>query len=760
MLNDQNSNENGTEIQTPVASFLKNPNNNTKEDIESAKTTRQAKQPTPRRKKPNVPAVKAADSEPTATTLATPAAGVSTESAPKPKATKTPGKPRRNGANPNSQSKQPRNAAPTEAGKELQPPVKGIRKNPRRNVPKQVPASDPRLVQPPKPRQGGRVPTPGMSGSVGSGAAGAGTVFSGTATASTPMGTPVPGRTAQKKGANGKRQQKATPLHIIPLGGLNEIGKNMTVYECLGDMFIVDCGLAFPDADMLGVDLVIPDFDFVEKNLNKIKGLVITHGHEDHIGAIPYLLKKFNIPIYASPLAIGLIKGKLKEHGLLNKAKLFTVSPRQQIKMGCMTVEFIHVNHSIPDAMAVAVFTPAGTVIQTGDFKIDYTPIEGGITDLGRFAELGDAGVLCLLSDSTNAERPGSTPTERKVGKSFESLFANAEGRRIIIASFSSNIHRIQQIITIAEKIGRRVAVSGRSMENVVAVAMELGYLTVPEGLLIDIDNIGRIPREDLIIITTGSQGEPMSALSRMASGDHRKVNVTSEDFIIISATPIPGNEKHVTRVVNDLLRLGAEVVYEAMYEVHVSGHACQDEIRTILALTKPTFFMPVHGEYKHLKAGAKLAMGMDIPLNHIHIGEIGQVIELTEDSMEVVSTVEAGRVLVDGLGVGDVGAIVLRDRQHLAQDGLIIVVMTMEGESGQLLSGPDIVSRGFVYVREAEELITDARQVVKNILAKCMEENIRDWSTIKLNVRDGLSNFIFKKTRRGPMILPIITEV
>ena len=556
------------------------------------------------------------------------------------------------------------------------------------------------------------------------------------------------------------RKPKAVPLHIIPLGGLNEIGKNMTVYECQGDMFIVDCGLAFPDADMLGVDLVIPDFDFVEKNLARIKGLVITHGHEDHIGAIPYLLKKFNIPVYASPLAIGLIKGKLREHGLLNKAKLFTVSPRQQIQMGCMTVEFIHVNHSIPDAMAVAVFTPAGTVIQTGDFKIDYTPIEGGVTDLGRFAQLGEEGVLCLLSDSTNAERPGSTPTERKVGRSFEGLFNSAEGKRIIIASFSSNIHRIQQIITIAEKIGRRVAVSGRSMENVVAVAMELGYLTVPEGLLIDIDSISRIPRDKLIIITTGSQGEPMSALSRMASGEHRKVSVTSEDFIIISATPIPGNEKHVTRVVNDLLKLGAEVVYEAMYEVHVSGHACQDEIRTIMALTKPKFFMPVHGEYKHLKANAKLGVGMGIPLNHIHVGEIGQVVEISANGMGVVSTVEAGRVLVDGLGVGDVGNVVLRDRQHLAEDGILIVVMSLDKYSGQLAAGPDIVSRGFVYVRESDELMEEARHVVDNALSGCIDRGITDWGKLKSTTKDVLGEYVWKKTKRRPMILPIIMEV
>ncbi|WMJ24132.1 ribonuclease J [Paludicola sp. MB14-C6] len=562
-----------------------------------------------------------------------------------------------------------------------------------------------------------------------------------------------------KKPSN-KNQQAQVPIRVIPLGGLNEIGKNMTMYECQGDMFIVDCGLAFPDADMLGVDLVIPDFTYVEKNIDKIKGMVITHGHEDHIGSIPYLLKKFDIPIYASPLAIGLIKGKLKEHGLLNKAKLHVVAPRQKVKMGCMTIEFIRVNHSIPDAMAIAIHSPAGIIIQTGDFKVDYSPIEGEVIDIARFAELGSEGVLCLLSDSTNAERPGSTVSERKIGQSFQGLFSNAEGKRIIIASFASNIHRIQQIIDCAEKFGRKVAVSGRSMENVVAVAIELGYLTVPKGLLIDIDAINNYRSDQLIIITTGSQGEPMSALSRMASGDHRKVAVTPNDFIIISATPIPGNEKHVTRVVNDLLKLGADVIYSAMYEVHVSGHACQDELKMMLAITKPKFFIPVHGEFKHLKAHSKLATDMGVDKNNIHIGEIGQVIELTQDSMKLVSTVEAGRVLVDGLGVGDVGAIVLRDRRHLAQDGLIIVVMTMESASGALLAGPDIVSRGFVYVREAEELISEAKVVVKNILDKCFDEGIRDWATIKINVRDGLSNFIYKKTKRGPMILPIITEV
>ena len=701
MLKDQSPNGESTEVQAPKASFLKNPNVNTKDEVKNSKAKQQKAANSKKKQEPSAP--KAA-----APKAPAPKAPAPEEKSGQQKKQRTPRQ--RTAQKPKASGTAPRN--PEQSAASANPPQQT------RQLPKQQ--SHPR-----KPAAGG-------------------------AGNNSPRG---------KKGSSQKKSEKI-PLHIIPLGGLNEIGKNMTVYECQNDMFIVDCGLAFPESDMLGVDLVIPDFDFVEKNISRIKGLVVTHGHEDHIGAIPYLLKKFDIPVYGSPLAIGLIKGKLKEHGLLNKAKLFTVVPRQQIKMGCMTVEFIHVNHSIPDAMAIAVFTPAGTVVQTGDFKIDYTPIEGGVTDLARFAQLGEEGVLCLLPDSTNAERPGSTPSERKVGRSFESLFNNAEGRRIIIATFSSNIHRVQQIITIAAKIGRRVAVSGRSMENVVAVAMELGYLTVPEGVLIDIDSISRIPRDELIIITTGSQGEPMSALSRMASGEHRKVSVVSEDFIIISANPIPGNEKHVTRVVNDLLKLGAEVVYEAMYEVHVSGHACQDEIRTIISLCKPKFFMPLHGEYKHLKANSKLAVEMGVPLNHILIGEIGQVVELTEDGMGVTSTVEAGRVLVDGLGVGDVGAIVLRDRQHLAQDGLIIVVMTMESASGALLSGPDIVSRGFVYVREAEELISDARQVVKNILDKCAEENIRDWSTIKLNVRDGLSNFIFKKTRRSPMILPIITEV
>ncbi|MGI5958760.1 MAG: ribonuclease J [Massiliimalia sp.] len=564
---------------------------------------------------------------------------------------------------------------------------------------------------------------------------------------------------SHKRGKSQKVIRK-TPVRIIPLGGLNEIGKNMTLYECGQDMFLIDCGMAFPDADMLGVDLVIPDFSYVEKNADKIKALFITHGHEDHIGSIPYLLKRINVPIYATRLTIGLIEGKLKEHGLLGKASLNVVTPRQTVKVGCMTVEFVQVNHSIPDAIAMAVYTPSGIIIQTGDFKVDYAPIQGETIDLARFAELGNKGVLALLSDSTNAERPGFAMSESKVGQSFNTLFNSAGGKRIIVATFASNIHRIQQIVDNAVKYGRKVAVSGRSMINVVSKAVELGYLSVPEGVLIDIDSISRYPSEQLVLITTGSQGEPLSALARMASSEHRKVSVTSEDFIIISATPIPGNEKHVTRVVNDLLRLGADVIYEKMYEVHVSGHACQDELQMMLTLTKPKFFIPVHGEYKHLRAHARLAKAVGIPESNIHIGEIGQVIEMDNVEMKCVGTVDAGAVFVDGLGVGDVGSIVLRDRKRLAQDGLIIVVATIEGESGSCVSGPDIVSRGFVYVRESEELMDEAKAVVKQALDKCEGSNIRDWTTIKTTIKDNLSSFIYRKTRRSPMILPIIMEV
>lgn len=557
-----------------------------------------------------------------------------------------------------------------------------------------------------------------------------------------------------------RRAVKKTPIRIIPLGGLSEIGKNMTLYECGQDMFIVDCGLSFPDPDMLGVDLVIPDFTFVEQNVSKIRGIVLTHGHEDHIGGLAYLLKKINCPVYGTKLTLGLVEGKLKEHNLLGKVSLNVVAPRQTIKLGCMAVEFIRVNHSIPDAVALAIHTPAGVIIQTGDFKIDYTPIESEVIDLGRFAELGNRGVLCLLSDSTNAERPGSSMSESKVGNSFDALFKTAGNRRIIIATFASNIHRVQQIVDNAVRYNRKIAVSGRSMVNVVTKALELGYLNIPEGVLIDIDAIGRYPSDQIIVITTGSQGEPMAALSRMASGDHRMVSVTAEDFIIISANPIPGNEKHVNRVVNELMKFGAEVIYETMYEVHVSGHACQDELRLMLTLTKPKFFMPVHGEFKHLKKHAGIAKTVGIPESNIYIGEIGQVIELDGVSMKKVGTVTAGKVLVDGYGVGDVGSIVLKDRKHLAEDGLIIVVATIERESGAVMAGPDIVSRGFVYVRESEELMTEAKNVVKAAFRDCEDRGVTDWNNMKMSVKDELSGFIYRKTKRSPMILPIIMEI
>ncbi len=580
-------------------------------------------------------------------------------------------------------------------------------------------------------------------------------------TAEQPQSSAKPSNSRSQRG-RGRQQKKLPTVRIIPLGGLNEIGKNITAYECGNDIMLVDCGMGFPDADMLGVDIVIPDFSWLEKNADRIRGMVITHGHEDHIGSIPYFLKKVGtgIPIYSAALTIGLIEGKLKEHGLLGKSNLNVVKPGDTVKLGCMSAEFIHVNHSIPDAMAIAITTPAGVIIQTGDFKVDYTPIEGDPIDIARFAELGKKGVLCLLADSTNAERAGFSESERNVGFAFENLFARAGDRRIIIATFSSNIHRIQQIVNMAERTGRKVAVSGRSMVNVVAKAIELGYLTVPKDIMIDIDNIGRYPANRIVICTTGSQGEPLSALSRMAAGEHRKVNVTSNDYIIISATPIPGNEKHVTRVINELLKLGAEVIYKSMYEVHVSGHACQGDLKMMLSVTKPKFFIPVHGEYKHLRAHAQIAKDMGMAPDHILITDIGQVIELDADNMRQAGTVEAGRVFVDGYGVGDVGSIVLRDRQHLAQDGLIIVVVTIENESGAVVAGPDIVSRGFVYVRESEELMEEARQLVKRVLDDCQDRNIREWSALKINIKDHLSSFIYKKTKRGPMILPIIMEI
>ena len=556
-----------------------------------------------------------------------------------------------------------------------------------------------------------------------------------------------------------KKDGKKPLVRIIPLGGLNEIGKNMTVYECGNDMFIVDCGLAFPDETMLGIDIVIPDFTYVVQNKEKIRGVFITHGHEDHIGGIPYLMKEIDAPLYATKLTLGLIKNKLKEHGLSNQVKMMEVKPGDTIKAGCMSVEFIRVNHSIPDACALAIHTLAGVIVQTGDFKVDYTPIEGGVIDLGRFGELGSEGVLALLPDSTNIEMPGSTPSERTVGESFNKLFQMAGDRRIIIATFASNIHRIQQIIDYAVKYDKKVSVSGRSMVNVVATAIELGYLKVPSGILVDIDVANRLPFNEVVLITTGSQGEPLSALSRMAMSEHRKVKVTPNDFIIISARPIPGNEKFVNRVVNELMRLGAEVIYEKMYEVHVSGHACQDEQKLMMALTKPQYILPVHGEYKHLRKYSIVAKQMGIDEDHVIIPAIGQVLETDGESFRFGGEVPSGAVMVDGLGVGDVGSIVLRDRKHLAEDGLIVVVAAINAKNKRIVSGPDIISRGFVYVREAEDMINGARDVAKAALEESIGSGVRDWTTLKNRMKDEVSRYVYNKTKRSPMVLTVIQE-
>lgn len=558
-----------------------------------------------------------------------------------------------------------------------------------------------------------------------------------------------------------EKSTNKTPIKIIPIGGVGEIGKNCYLYEYENDIVIVDCGLTFPDEETPGIDIVIPDFTYILKNKEKIKALVVTHGHEDHIGAIPYLLKQFNIPIYTTRLTLGLIKGKLKEHGLLSSAKLFELNAGDKIDFGKINVELVHVNHSIPDAVGVVIKTPVGTVVQTGDFKIDTTPIDGEMINLARFAELGKQGVLALLSDSTNAERPGFSASERIVGESFANLFKKASSGRIIVASFSSNIHRIQQIIDEAVKIGRKVAVIGRSMQNVVQVASELGYLTVPENTLIEMENINKYPNDKLVIITTGSQGEPLSALHRMAYGDHRQVGIMPDDLIIISATPIPGNEKLVSKVINELMKQGAMVVYEKMYDVHVSGHACQEELKLMLSLTKPRFFIPVHGEPKHLYKHAALAENMGIKKDNIVISNIGDVIELHKKSVKISETVPAGRVLVDGLGVGDVGSIVLRDRKHLAEDGVIVISLTIDGATKDVLAGPEIISRGFVYVRESEELMEALENNVCHIINNCLYNSKQnDWNTLKTKLRDGTSKFLYERTRRSPMILPIIMEI
>ncbi len=547
-------------------------------------------------------------------------------------------------------------------------------------------------------------------------------------------------------------------LKIIPLGGLNEIGKNMTVFSYGNDMIIVDCGMAFPDEEMFGIDIVIPDFTYVVKNKDKIRGVVLTHGHEDHIGGLAYLLKEINVPIYGANLTLGLVQNKLKEHNLLSDAKLNRVSPGDTVNLGAFKVEFIRSNHSIPDAVALAIHTPVGIVLHTGDFKIDTTPIQGEMIDLARIGELGKKGVLALMSDSTNAEREGYTKSERTVGSTFESLFKSTKSR-IIVATFASNVHRIQQIINAAVNNGRKIAISGRSMLNLIEVATELGYMKIPEKALIDIDDIDRYKPHQLTIITTGSQGEPMSALYRIAYSDHKKVEIVKGDLVIISANPIPGNEKLVSNVVNELYKKGA-VVYNDPANVHVSGHACQEELKMILGLAKPKYFIPVHGEFKHLKMHADLASMMGIKQSNIFIMDIGKVIEISKENAKCTENVQSGLVMVDGLGVGDVGNIVLRDRKHLAEDGLIVVVVTISSQTGTVVAGPDVISRGFVYVRESESLMDDIKTIARNTLDTLEKNHVKDWTTLKNSVKSRISEYLYRETKRKPMILPVIMEV
>ena len=553
---------------------------------------------------------------------------------------------------------------------------------------------------------------------------------------------------------------KKPRLKIIPLGGLHEVGKNITVFQYENEMIVVDCGLSFPEDDMLGVDLVIPDITYIIRNQEKLKGMVITHGHEDHIGSVPYFLKQVNTPIYGTKLTLGLIKNKLEEHRLVESTKLNEVNPGETIKLGRhFKVEFIQSSHSIPDSVMLAIHTPVGTVLHTGDFKVDYTPMDGKLMDFGRLAELGNKGVLALMSDSTNAERKGFTMSESTVGEVFEKLFTNCT-KRIVVATFASNVHRVQQIVNCAVKYGRKIAVCGRSMINMITTARELGYIDCPDNLFIDIDMINNYTDDKLLIITTGSQGETMSALTRMASGTHRKVKITPNDLVIISANPIPGNEKNVSKVIDSLMQIGAEVVYSALEDVHVSGHACQEEQKLILALTKPKYFIPVHGEYRHLIAHSETAKLMGVPKENIFKLENGKILEMDKNSAEFTGMVQSGIILVDGLGIGDVGNVVLRDRQHLSQDGLIIVVLTMNGGSGEVIAGPDVISRGFVYVRESENVMDEIKNVVRHEVHKCEEEGIRDWSTIKNCIRENLRENIFSKTKRNPMIIPIVMEI
>ncbi len=553
---------------------------------------------------------------------------------------------------------------------------------------------------------------------------------------------------------------KKPKLKVISLGGLQEIGKNMTVFEYDNDIIIVDCGLAFPEDDMLGIDLVIPDISYLVKNMDRIRGIVLTHGHEDHIGALPYVLKEINVPVFGTLLTLGLLENKLKEHGINKLVTLHTVVPGEMVKLGQFKVEFIHTNHSIADAVALAITTPVGVVVHTGDFKVDYTPIDGGVMDLHRFAELGKAGVLLLLSDSTNAERKGFTMSESSVGGVFDDIFSETLKNRIMVATFSSNIHRIQQIVNSAYKYGRKVAIIGRSMVNAVKTSIELDYLNMPDNTLIDISEIKNYTDDKLVIITTGSQGETMSALSRIASNEHKQVSIRPGDKIIISASSIPGNEKNISNVINELMRKGADVVYDGIADIHVSGHARQEELKLMLSLVKPKYFMPVHGEYVHLLSHRDLALSLGIPKENIFVMNIGEVLEISKKDAKVNGTVPSGQVLVDGLGVGDVGNIVLRDRRNLSENGLMIVVVAIDSASGCIVSGPDIISRGFVYVRESEDLMDEAKSVINDALMKCEANHISGWSNIKNTIKDTLKNFLWQKMKRSPMILPIIMEV
>ena len=549
-------------------------------------------------------------------------------------------------------------------------------------------------------------------------------------------------------------------LKIIALGGLEEIGKNITVFEYGNDIVVLDCGLGFPEDDMLGVDLVIPDFTYLEKNANKIRGMIITHGHEDHIGSIPYFLKKMNVPIYATPLTAGLIKAKLEEHNLQDTAKIKIIHPRDTFNLGKFKIEVIRTTHSIADSVAFAITTPVGVVVHTGDFKVDYTPIDGQPMDFQRFAELGEKGVLLLMADSTNVDRPGYTMSEKSVGAEFDKIFMNCHKKRIIVATFASNIHRMQQIVNSAVKFGRKVSIIGRSMERVMNVARELGYLTAPEDTFIDIDKIGLYNPEQLVIITTGSQGEPMAGLSRMSQGEHRKVTITEEDLIILSSSPIPGNEKSIGKVIDSLQKIGAEVIYNQLADVHVSGHACQEELKLMLCLTKPKYFVPVHGEYRFLRHHKEIAKEIGIKSENIFLSQNGKVLEIDNKSARLAGQVPSGIVLVDGLGVGDVGNIVLRDRQLLSENGIVLVVFSLEAKTGKLVGGPDIITRGFVYVREAEDLVDEIREYARTLIQKLQDSHVYEWTQIKSEIREELCDFVYKKTKRNPMILPIITEV